>query len=243
MNVAPENTIPAFKLSRDKGFKYVETDVRFTSDGVPVLLHDASINRTARNADGTELSDIVNIADITYAKSQTYDFGIWKDAVFTGTRIPKFKDFIIFCRNVGLHPYIELKVLDQTEAETLVGIVNDCGMLDNVTWVSSTASYLQLIKSIDASVRLGYFASAQATTSDVETAAALKGTENEVVFIPRVEGATSTIIAACKTSGLPCEAWGTNVSVSDILGLDDYISAVMANEVNASFILFNNAMN
>ena len=46
--IAPENTIPAYALSKENGYKYVETDVRFTSDGIPVLLHDVSINRTAR---------------------------------------------------------------------------------------------------------------------------------------------------------------------------------------------------
>ena len=34
--VAPENTLPAFKLSKINGFNIVETDVQFTSDGVAV---------------------------------------------------------------------------------------------------------------------------------------------------------------------------------------------------------------
>ena len=36
---APENTLPAFERSAEMGYRYVETDISFTKDGVPVLLH------------------------------------------------------------------------------------------------------------------------------------------------------------------------------------------------------------
>lgn len=40
---APDNSIAAYEAAAEKGFVHVETDVRFTSDGVPVLSHDATI--------------------------------------------------------------------------------------------------------------------------------------------------------------------------------------------------------
>ena len=69
----------AVKLAKQKGFKYVEVDVGFTSDNIPVLLHDDTINRTARNTDGTELSASVSISSITYAEASSYDYGVWFD--------------------------------------------------------------------------------------------------------------------------------------------------------------------
>ena len=39
----PQNSIAAFRAAAAKGFEYVEADVRFTKDGVPVLSHDAEI--------------------------------------------------------------------------------------------------------------------------------------------------------------------------------------------------------
>lgn len=45
--IAPENTIPAYIMSKKMGFTYVECDVSFTSDGVAVLLHDNTIDRTS----------------------------------------------------------------------------------------------------------------------------------------------------------------------------------------------------
>ena len=55
---APENTLPAFRLSKKKGYNYVETDIQFTKDGVAVCLHDKFINRTARYKDGNKIKTV-----------------------------------------------------------------------------------------------------------------------------------------------------------------------------------------
>ena len=77
--IAPENTLPAYLLAKSKGFDYVECDISFTSDGVPVLLHDETITRTS-NGTGA-------ISSMTLATAKTFDFGLWKNASYAGTRI------------------------------------------------------------------------------------------------------------------------------------------------------------
>jgi glycerophosphoryl diester phosphodiesterase len=47
---APENTLPAFELAARQGADAFELDVRLTGDGVPVVLHDPTLDRTT---DGT----------------------------------------------------------------------------------------------------------------------------------------------------------------------------------------------
>lgn len=106
---APENTLPAFILSKKKGFQYAECDVEFTSDSVPVLLHDSTINRTARTSEGAELSETIRIGDITYEQALTYDFGIWKGEKWKGVKIPTLKELLLTCKKLTLTPVIELK--------------------------------------------------------------------------------------------------------------------------------------
>src|SRR5262245_36500965 len=43
---APENSIAAIQAALDAGFGYIEVDVRWSADGVPLLMHDAAIDRT-----------------------------------------------------------------------------------------------------------------------------------------------------------------------------------------------------
>ena len=42
----PESSIGAFNAAFSAGATWVETDVRFTKDGVPVLMHDSTVDRT-----------------------------------------------------------------------------------------------------------------------------------------------------------------------------------------------------
>ena len=45
---APENTLPAFDLAVRQGADAIELDIRLTAEGVPVVLHDATLDRTDR---------------------------------------------------------------------------------------------------------------------------------------------------------------------------------------------------
>ncbi|WP_406690403.1 glycerophosphodiester phosphodiesterase [Saccharopolyspora sp. ID03-671] len=45
-----ENSLSAFRAAADEGYRYVETDVHATADGVVVLHHDADLRRTTDRA-------------------------------------------------------------------------------------------------------------------------------------------------------------------------------------------------
>jgi glycerophosphoryl diester phosphodiesterase len=64
---APENTVTAFELALQQGADAIELDVRLTADGVPVVLHDSTLDRTT--------SGRGPLSGVTQAQLQTLDAG------------------------------------------------------------------------------------------------------------------------------------------------------------------------
>lgn len=229
MSVAPENTIPAYRAARAAGFQYAETDVAFTSDGVPVLLHDASINRTS-NGTG-------NLASLTFAQVRQYDFGSWFSPEFAGTQIPSFEEFIVFCKRVGLHPYIEMKndtTYTQAQIESLVDMVEAAGMKGKVTWISFNATYLVYVKNYDATARLGFLLFDSVTDANITTANGLKTSTNEVFLDTR--GYSSGVASKAKSAHIPIETWKPAATtgdwtISNLLSLDPYFTGITTNAI------------
>lgn len=235
--IAPENTLPAFKLSKKYGFEYVECDVQLTSDRVPVIIHDSTINRTARNADGTSLTNTINISDITYDQAAAYDFGIWKGLEYAGTKIPTFTEFIILCRNLGLMPYIEIKEsVDFTEAEikNLCDIVRSVGMTNKVSWISSNLTFLTYIRDYVPSARLGYVKTTMYSSYLTEVLT-LKTATNEIFL--DINNVTDELLSGIIINNVPVEYWTIN-SVSDILALNEYVTGVTSDSLIAGKVLY-----
>lgn len=237
---APENTIPAYILAKQKGFNYAECDVSFTSDGVAVLLHDSTIDRTS---DGSG-----SISGMTYTQAAQYDFGSWKSADYTGTKIPTFAEFIKLCRGIGMHPYIELKNnggYSQEAVSGLVDTVKSCGMGGKVTWVSYNATFLGYIKTADSSARLGYLV--DTTTEDKATAAvtmiqSLQTEENEVFADLALAYLNDTKLQHFIDAGIPVEVYYISAdaaAVADkILEAHSYITGFCTDVCIAGKVLY-----
>ena len=90
----PENTMPAFRAALDNKFEQIETDPQLTKDGVIVLMHDITINRTCRHEDGSEIRQPLRVCDMTYDDLMEYDAGIHKGIAFKGTRVPKLEELL-----------------------------------------------------------------------------------------------------------------------------------------------------
>ena len=225
---APENTLPAYKLAKDKGFTYVECDVEWTSDNIPVLLHDGTIDRTS-NGTG-------NIKDLTLEEVKLLDFGSWKNPTYTNTAIPTFEEFIIACKKWNLHPYIEMKgSITAEHAEIMMDIVIRLGMKRNVSWISFAIPSLQMIADLDPNARLGYVGSI--STNFINAALTIKTDVNEV-FIDSSGGAvTQELVEQSLINGMDVEVWTVNTS-SSVTGLvEKGISGITTDYLNVAEIL------
>lgn len=83
---APENTIPAIHLAWQEKSDGVEIDVRLTTDGKIVLMHDANTARTG----GVNME----VADQVWDAIRQLDVGKWKSPRFRLTTIPLFRDIL-----------------------------------------------------------------------------------------------------------------------------------------------------
>lgn len=81
---APENTLAAFRLALEQGADVIETDVHASADGVPVLLHDVTLERTS-NGKG-------NLMDKSLSELRALDAGSWFGPAFAGEALPSLED-------------------------------------------------------------------------------------------------------------------------------------------------------
>lgn len=82
--VAPENTVSSLNAAEAAGAQAIEFDVQWTSDDVPVLMHDSTVDRTT-NGTGS-------VRSLPYSTVSTLDAGSWFSPAFTGERVPTLED-------------------------------------------------------------------------------------------------------------------------------------------------------
>jgi glycerophosphoryl diester phosphodiesterase len=107
-SLAPENTIAAIDVGYAHGFRAIEFDTRLSRDGVPMVIHDATLERTT---DGRGA-----VADAAAEELARLDAGRWHGARFEGTRLAALADVLRHCRAHGIWPNVEIKEVPGAEA-------------------------------------------------------------------------------------------------------------------------------
>lgn len=98
---APENTLASLRTAQRLGCSWVEFDVRLTADGVPVLCHDSSLDRTT---DGVGAVSVWTLSEV-----RQRDAGCRFRGYFPGERVPALDEALPLAADLGLGANIELK--------------------------------------------------------------------------------------------------------------------------------------
>lgn len=156
----PENSNKAVLNVKQNGFNYVRVCVAFTSDNVPVLIHDATINRVARNSDGSAISSSVNIADITLEQANTYDWGIASGVIHKGMKIPLLEDFLKICSFKSIFPTLEFKPSTATDEQlkSIIDMLNQYGLVDKTYFTTNVDAILLSVNKINPAINIGFIA-------------------------------------------------------------------------------------
>ncbi|KGR79859.1 glycerophosphodiester phosphodiesterase [Ureibacillus manganicus] len=119
---APENTMAAFTMSVEMGADYIEFDVQMTKDGIPVVIHDLTVDRTT-NGYGS-------LNTYTLDKLKSLDAGSWFSKEFAGETIPTLDEvltefggkisILIELKFPEVYPGIEVKVANALKEHNLV---------------------------------------------------------------------------------------------------------------------------
>lgn len=110
--IAGENSLEAIRLAARAGFGSIETDVRLTADDSLVVMHDAALNRTCLNADGSQLDREVYVADLTFRQLDNYR--LKADSAYMRTPVPLLSEYLDECRKNDIFVFIEPKIVDPT---------------------------------------------------------------------------------------------------------------------------------
>lgn len=166
----PENSVPAFLLAKQLGYDYIECDVRVTSDGHYVIMHDESINRTCKTAIGYEtINSTVNVADTTLADLRN-DYVLACVNPAYRTPIPTLEEYLMACKGSKSIAMIEIEPMTN---EQIQGVYDMCvDILGHGNFVFNSGGYgrLDFIRSIDNNVDLFY-----ETSSIINTVSTVDG--------------------------------------------------------------------
>jgi glycerophosphoryl diester phosphodiesterase len=155
---APENTLAAFSLAMSDGADGIEFDVRLSRDRVPVVIHDATLKRTAGIAR--------LVSELSAAELQEIDVGGWFErkkratasttASFINEPLPTLSQvFDLFNATRGLL-YVEMKC-DAEEgsalASAVVRLTREAQMAERVVVESFDLNAIAEVKKIDSGIR------------------------------------------------------------------------------------------
>ncbi len=131
----PENTVAAFDAALEVNCRAIEFDVRLTADGIPVVIHDETLDRTT-NGSG-------RVAQTNWLDILRLDAGSWKRPRFAGTRVPTLAEALQAICPMA-QPVMELKVA--INPSMIIDLLRRAGAISDAVIMSFNTAILQSMR-------------------------------------------------------------------------------------------------
>jgi glycerophosphoryl diester phosphodiesterase len=190
--LAPENTWASFDVALELGVDAIETDIRATSDGELVLIHDEELDRTT---DGQG-----PIRATPWSVVSQLDAGSWYDAAFGGARIPCLDDTLL---RYGQRTQLVLEIKQAGIELQVLELVQRLNLLGRVTFTSFDFEVVRHIKAQAKTAWVG-FLTPDTGQENVERVLAAHLDQ----FCPPASSVTPSQVRRWKELGLEVRAWG-----------------------------------
>ncbi|WP_067504938.1 glycerophosphodiester phosphodiesterase family protein [Actinoplanes sp. TFC3] len=147
--VAPENTLPALAAGVLAGATFIEFDVRTTADGVPVVIHDRTVDRTTSGSG--------KVWELTCDEVAGLDAGSWFSPAYTGIGVPRLTQVLdLLAPSEQVELLLEIKppaTLEQVK--NIIGQVTDAGLPARTVVQSFDPAIVRLAGEVAPDVRRG----------------------------------------------------------------------------------------
>lgn len=214
-SIAPENTAPALIEAGKAGYYAAEFDIIPTSDGIWVLIHDDTVDRTM---DGEG-----EVEKLTYAqiKEMTIDSGKGIKN-YPDLKISTLEEALDICIEYSMKPMIEVKGGTADDMQSILDIVNAKGVNESAIIIDFDKDRLSAMRTLDSNITLWHLTN---KITD-ETMEFVKATNAGIGFnfgIPQ----NYFYINQAKAEGITLASWTVDIPfVVDVLNAAgvDYIT-------------------
>lgn len=153
--LAPENSLKAFEFTtRHSG---IETDIRTTSDGVWVCMHDETVDRTTNGSGQVSNMTLSQIKALQMdVIEKPYNNILVSSFRPADLKVPTFEEYLSICKTRGKVPVVEIKkgTYTQTNYQSLVNLLEEYKMEDATIIISTEMSILESIRLMLPNVQL-----------------------------------------------------------------------------------------
>ena len=136
--LAPENTLPAFRMAVAAGADLVELDYHHSKEGVPIVIHDYDLDRTT-NAREQGLAAKTRVDSQSAAELIKLDAGQWFSPHFSGINLPTLSEALEVIQEGGV-TLIERKAGD---AKTCVELLRERKLVNELVVQAFDWKYLR----------------------------------------------------------------------------------------------------
>ena len=216
--VAPEDTMASYESAARVGADFLENDVQSTADGVPMILHDDTLDRTT---DGTGRLDAAQSGDVL-----RLDAGSWFSPYFTGQRVPTSVEMLQHAKLKGRQVLLEIKGPEtRAEIERIVREVGETSMKESTVIQSFDPEILRTVHDIDPTLRLGLLRSTLDADPVAEARSAFAATYNPAWT---ALAGRPDVVASLHAAGIAVQPWTVDDprqwDAMDRMGVDGVIT-------------------
>jgi glycerophosphoryl diester phosphodiesterase len=214
---APENTLASFDLAFQEGADGIEFDVRLARDGVPVVIHDASLLRTVQLESTVEEFDSTLLSQLYAGEWYNTRYPKFARESFAWERIPTLAQ--VFERYGAHYLYVEMKCEEPSRraalARAVVGLTREHGLSGRVVVKSFEHDSLAEVKRLAPEIRTAALFGRSWPRPLVPAAKIISGAETcgaDEISLHRSLLRAATVEAA-RRRGFEVVAWTVNSSV------------------------------